>query len=417
VVAIFIALEIGAVEIYQRTRGREFVRDEVLGRLIGERSQPNPIEKLPPELAHKVAELKDAAIPDTPVILHPFFGFVANPESPGVNGYGFFQAQPLVRDAADRVLIVIFGGSLADQVFYMAKDVLVERLAASPEFQGREIEVRSTALGGVKQPQQLNILSFMLGLGAEYDYVVNIDGFNEVDSSTENFYDGISPYYPHNWKLHARRGLNPQAMMRLGKIEIIRERRKQLRQRFADWSILRRMNFFLVLWDLMDGRELNALRRESTSLREILAEAKLPPRVAGPPHQYEREDELYGDLADLWARSSIQMDAVSERFGVRYLHFLQPNQYVPDSKVFTEEEQRVAYDEGFIGVDRIPRTYPLLVERAAALRDQGVHFVDLTGLFEDERRTVYSDFCCHVNELGAQLIAERIAGEILSESS
>ena len=374
---------------FEHFRGREFSRADVLGRLVGERVQRDPLEKLPPEIAERVDELKDVAIPDTPVILHPYFGFVANPESPGINSYGFFQEEPLVTAAPNEITVAIFGGSLADQVFYLAEDVIVEQLSSS--FSGERVRVVSTALGGYKQPQQLNVLSFMLQRGAEYDYVVNIDGFNEIESSVQNFHDGISPFFPHNWRLHARRGLDPQAMMRLGKIEIIRQRRSQLRRTFSS-TFLRRMTFVLVLWDMLDTRELEALRDETVALREILSESELPPRVTGPPHDYESEEALYADLAGLWARSSLQMDAICDRYGVSYLHFLQPNQYVPNSKQFAQEEREVAFDETYLGGEVVPLGYPLLSRNGRMLRESGVRFVDLTKIFAAERRAVYSDF-------------------------
>jgi hypothetical protein len=407
------ALELGSAWIYQHYRGRPFSRDELVGRLIGDRLSKEPMQRLSPDVAEQVEELKDAAVPDTPVILHPFFGFIANPESPGVNDYGFFQSPPIIDSPRDTVTVAIFGGSLADQVFYMGKDRIIGRLAESPRFADKNIRVISTALGGYKQPQQLNVLAFMLARGARYDYVVNIDGFNELDSSLENFYDGISPFFPHNWKLHARRGLNPQAMIRLGKIEIIRERRRQLRATFSNF-LLRRMTFTLALWDMLDARELAELRKETKELGEILSASKLPPRVAGPPHDYQAEEDALADLVEVWAMSSLEMDAICDRLGLHYLHFLQPNQYVPDSKPFTEEEQAVAFDENFVGVDRIPLGYPRLLARGSELRDQGVRFVDLTAMFANEPRTVYSDFCCHVNALGANLIADRVAAAILS---
>lgn len=407
-----IALEVGATWIYQHYRGRQFSRSEILGRLLDDRVGANPVEELSRDVIEEIAEIKTGAIPDAPVVLHPFFGFVANPQSPGINGYGFFQESPLVEYSPDIVTVAIFGGSLADQIFYMAQDRIVQRLEQSDVFGGKRVRVVSTALGGYKQPQQLNILTFMLARGADYDIVVNIDGFNEIDCSIGNFYDGINPFFPHNWKLHARRGLNPQAMKHLGKMELIRQRRQRLRERFSHLP-LRSSAFMLTLWDMLDGSELNALRNETRQLGDLLAADELPPRVAGPPHPYQKEDDLYGDLARVWARASLAMDTVCERFGCEYFHFLQPNQYVPNSKPLTEEEQRVAYVEDFVGVDYVPRGFAMLSHRGEGLRQNGVHFVDLTKMFRAENRTVYSDFCCHVNQLGAELIANRIAAEVI----
>ena len=416
VVFIGAALEVGARVIYERYRGREFSRSNILGRLIGDRLLRNPLEALPADVKHRVAELKDTNIPEPPVVLQPYFGFVANPGSGGINGYGFFADSPLVKQGPQVVTVAIFGGSLADQIFYMGQDVLIHLLEKSETFSGKKVRLVSTALGGYKQPQQLNVLSFMLARGAEYDVVVNIDGFNEIDGSIENFLSGINPYYPRNWKLHARRGLDPKATAQMGGIELLRKRRQRRREFFAQLP-LHQSTFLLVAWDLLDAADLQALRQETQQLEETLRGTAMPPRVVGPPHDYADEDELYEDLAGVWAKASLQMDAICDRFGITYLHLLQPNQYMPDSKQLTDEELRIAYDENFVGFGRVPHGFPMLVRRGAELRAKGVHFVDLTGIFENEPRSVYSDICCHVNELGADLIAERTAQEILAARS
>jgi hypothetical protein len=42
-----------------------------------------------------------------------------------------------------------------------------------------------------------------------------------------------------------------------------------------------------------------------------------------------------------------------------------------------------------------------------------VSFYDLSELFIHEERTVYADKCCHLNQLGYDLMADAIAGEVL----
>jgi hypothetical protein len=145
----------------------------------------------------------------------------------------------------------------------------------------------------------------------------------------------------------------------------------------------------------------------------------LPPRVRGPKAGYSDPQSLYEDMGLVWKRSSRLMATLCRTYGIEYFHFLQPNQYVPDSKPFTDEERNVAYRPELPGSDRVPAAFPVLRERGRELRELGVNFTDLTGMFADEKRTVYNDFCCHVNELGATLIAKRIAaviGEQMSDS-
>jgi hypothetical protein len=168
----------------------------------------------------------------------------------------------------------------------------------------------------------------------------------------------------------------------------------------------------LTLWDFLDQRQEAALRAETFAVRKALAASAASPQQTGPPIRFSDDEAMYLDYAEVWARSSIQMALLCAGFGIRYLHFLQPNQYLPGSKRLTAEELETAYDPRVAETQRIATAYPILRARGRDLRNQGVDFIDLTMLFEDEPRTVYSDTCCHFNRLGNQRIAEAIAQAI-----
>ena len=398
-------LEIGGALTYRVYHGETFSRAEVQGRLLVDRLESD-------EEPEDTDQPLDVAVPDQPVILHPFFGFVINPVGRGVNEFGFFRDSPLARKDPDKRVILFTGGSVADQVFYLGQDALREALRERPDFRDREIEILTTAVGGYKQPQQMMILSYLLARGAEFDVVINLDGFNEIDSSMDNVMHGINPYFPHTWKLHARLGLDTRASALLGRIAILREERDDLRRRFAR-PLLRSISFALVLWDFLDQARQAEIRGRTEQLRWILDEDDLPPQVTGPPFTHESDQQLYAGIADFWARSSLHMARLCEEHGIAYVHALQPNQYLPGSKVLTEEEREDAWLEEYPAIDRVPLAYPMLVERGAALRrDHGVNFVDLTQIYAQESRTIYEDFCCHVNRLGAELMARTLANSI-----
>lgn len=399
------ALEIGATVAYRVARGRAFSRSEILGRLLNDRVAGDDSGEL-------AGLALDSAVPDQPVILHPYFGFVINPEKPGVNELGFFGESPLTKRAPGKIVVAFFGGSVADQVYYLGQNALRDALRAREDFTGQEIEVVSTAIGGYKQPQQMLVLSYLLSLGAEFDVVVNLDGFNEIDSAHDNVMTGVYPYFPHTWKLHGRRAIDPAANAALGRIEIAREERQSLRQRFSS-PLLRWSRFALILWDLLDGGLAADIRGQSARLEARLDDSDLPAQIRGPAFAYADDEQMYREMARQWARSSAQMDRLCRMYDTVYLHFLQPNQYLPGSKVLTPEEREVAYDPDFTGYERVPLAYPLLREEGRRLReDLGVRFVDLTQLYADEPGTIYNDFCCHVNQLGAARMAEAIAAAI-----
>jgi hypothetical protein len=121
---------------------------------------------------------------------------------------------------------------------------------------------------------------------------------------------------------------------------------------------------------------------------------------------------MYVEYAEVWARASLEMAQLCAGFGIRYVHFLQPNQYLPGSKTLTDEERAAAYDPDVAETQRVERAYPLLSARGRELRAQGVSFIDLTMLFRGERRSVYGDTCCHLNRLGNELMAAAIAGAV-----
>jgi hypothetical protein len=404
-------LELAAGVLYGRSHMHPFERAEVQARLLTDRTSGSPIRRLDPELAERLEKIKTANLPDAGVVLHPYFGFIVNPTAEGINEFGFFADSPLVPPAPDTVTVALFGGSLTDQVFYMARDALIDALHDQEAFADRPIRVVSTALGGYKQPQQLNILSFFLARGADYDVVVNLDGFNEIDAPMENVSAGINPYFPFNWKLHARRGLDPAATSLLGRIDLIRQRRSALRAWFGRPPFMYSA-FSLTLWDAIDQRFEAAQRARVAELDDLLSGSGLSPRVRGPAEDVGDRAALVEDLVHLWGRASRQMKAMCDAYGIEYVHLLQPNQYFPGSKELTQEEQAHAYNPDEPISERVATAYPLLREQGRALRDTGEQFVDLTMMFADEKRSIYSDPCCHVNELGARLIAERIAAAV-----
>ncbi|MBX3027759.1 hypothetical protein KF840_22925 [bacterium] len=363
------------------------------------------------------AELPRAqALEDQRIMAHPYFGYVVDPRSPGINPYGFFRASPLTTRSPDRYVVAFFGGSVADQVFTLGQRALIAALRRDPAFAHRHIEVLSTALGGYKQPQQLLVLAELLALGAQFDAVVNLDGFNEIDAAADNVQDGVNPFYPHHWQVQAQHVLDRDQLRLVARIEGIRERREALRRQFAAWPAVGHSAFLLALWEALDRRELAALRRETAALDAATASQAKPPQVSGPPFAFADPEAMFTELVEVWARASLAMDSLCRGQGIEYLHFLQPNQYFEGSKVLNETERRIAWDADVAAAGRVTAGYPLLVARGRELAGQGVDFHDLTMLFHDEAGDIYADTCCHFTPRGAERVAEAIAAAIIART-
>src|SRR5262249_23951485 len=136
--------------------------------------------------------------------------------------------QPIQTRGPGRVVVGILGGSVACQFAVNGTARLEAELSKSSEFANRRLIFVNLALGGYKQPQQLMTLAYLLSLGAEFDLVLNIDGFNEVALyELENASHHVFPAFPRSW--HARIGTTEQVSgLTKGRLLVIEEQRTEL---------------------------------------------------------------------------------------------------------------------------------------------------------------------------------------------
>ena len=380
----------------------------------------------------RLAELRAAArqeellLPEdrrrnSPYALHPYLGYVYNPDINSaeftafhgnpVSDFGFLDAaSPIRRRAEDRLIVGVFGGSVAYYLSARGMATLEARLAESPRFAGKRIEVVRAALGGYRQPQQLMALNYLLMLGGELDVLINLDGFNEVA-----LYPAVdaarraSPLYPSSWPdlvsdVPERRAL-------VGEVAWLRRCRRQWAGAASRGPLALSVTAGLV-WRVGDrwlqatlARDVEELGHEEGRMR--------PYYVTGPRRRPRTVDETYSQLAEIWKRGSLQMDRLCRANGIDYYHFLQPNQYVPGSKVMGDSERRAAFREDHQYRTGVLTGYPYLQYAGTELVAAGVRFHDLTEVFHDVSEPTYEDPCCHLDQLGNDLLAEAIARAIL----
>ena len=100
---------------------------------------------------------------------------------------------------------------------------------------------------------------------------------------------------------------------------------------------------------------------------------------------------------------------LSKSNSFEYFHFLQPNQYVKGSKLFSEDERKIAILEGYAYQKPAVEGYPYLINAGKKLQQNGVPFYDLTRMFEDKEEILYVDACCHLNQQGYDYVVQEIA--------
>ena len=411
ILACLVIIEVFSPFLYSSLTGQEFSRAEARERLqsISEFSNPESFEF---GQVRAFIEMREH-------ILHPYLGFVPRPSAErSTNRFGFKGPEAVFDRSADQWVVAITGGSVAEDFYLLSASRLEQELSKIPALAGKGITIVCLAIRGGKQPQQLMSLNFMQALGAEFDIIINIDGFNElVLPFTDNLPSKVAPYYPRLWDFYSTKSFNARALTAFFNVYTLKVKRDELKYRF-DRPLVNRSGFLLVLWDIFDKRIQAEQLLVDRSLKTALAAAKPDIQVTGPVENISSEAGYLQKLMEVWINSSVQMSRVAIGADARYFHFLQPNQYVTDSKPMGEEEKAVALadmsaDLLFLQYRNVAeKHFHELIAAGSEFERLGVNFTDLTKIFSDIEEPIYTDQCCHFNQQGNELMALRVAQQI-----
>lgn len=343
-------------------------------------------------------------------VLHPYLGFTQDPKrNLGVSSSGFpsLQANQYLKRDSHSIIIALMGGSFAREIYFLAGEQIVKSFS----IYNKKVVLLNFAVGGYKQPQQLMALNYMLMSGAQFDIVINIDGFNEVALPlVENINYGVSPFYPRMWLNRVKNQYDPSEIRLIGKIESLKELKKSWAYFFNKHKLYRSPSFSLI-WKFMDQKFDARIALANIDMRAFLNHAASF-AATGPAYIRQTDEELYTDLAQIWFMSSILMHDICSANNIEYYHILQPNQYVPDSKTMSPIEIKHAYDSSHPYREPVIKGYPFLHKQAKFLEAKKVHFLDLTDIFLEHKETLYKDTCCHLNEDGYAIVVEKIVDYI-----
>lgn len=373
-------------------------------------------------LAHPPDEADQPTTPGLRTHVHPYFGFAYNPFSreyilPGENPttvWGFTDREgrsPVRKRGTNKVVIGILGASVASIFAGSGAEALTRELQRSPAFSGKEIEIVSLAVGGMKQPQQLMALQYVMALGGEFDIIVNLDGFNEATWPEHNLASGVNHLFPSGWPWISSRLPDAHSRRMVGKIAYLSDRRASWASSFLHrplrWSITA-----ALIWKLRD-RSMDRVQVETAIALTSHEKPGFTPLDLGPPNDFHGEKEMMETLVGDWERSSLLIADLCRARGIRYYHFLQPNQYIPGSKPLSSEEQNTAFNPKAPCRHFAEMGYPMLRTAGRRLSQAGVSFRDLSMLFAGIHDTLYVDTCCHFNRPGNEMVAAAMAQTIL----
>ncbi|MFO1003119.1 MAG: hypothetical protein U0936_22525 [Planctomycetaceae bacterium] len=351
--------------------------------------------------------------------IHPYLGWVHNPQNPGaenvgqrstpVNRLGFRDdGESVYRRADDLFIVGIAGGSVAFQFSWMAEDLLKQRLAEHPRVQGRRIQFVRLALSGYKQPQQLMAYSYLKALGAEFDLIINIDGFNEtVLAMEENAVSNTALVYPRSWQARSLVIVDPRNSADSAKLLSLKGKRQNMARDILA-SSFRWSPLLNLVWYLRDHKA----RNELTDLGFEISRSQRTSFIHHGPDNPQPKAEIEDESIAIWQRCSLAMHQLCQANGTLYLHVLQPNQYVPGSKPLSDFETEKCVDPGGPIEHVVKSLFPRLIEKGREMEARGLAFSDQTQVFSGVTQSLYVDPWCHFNEEGNRLLCEAIVPEI-----
>ena len=339
---------------------------------------------------------------------HPFFGITVNQEG-GDLEFRRHEVGPdyenLLRYSIDlgrdprpknTFTIGIFGASVAvsfAQHVLQNDDFAAALRQRIPSLGDREIVIRNMGVGASRQPSQLAIAIHYMEL---FDMTINLDGYSEQAIV-------MYPEYPIEYPMFGDVFFDKNGASRYLQLLSAEYVCKGI-SGLGQLPLLRDSNAYYLLWYLA-----SASMKRTVQVRGHETPAAL---VENYPFTEDEVRRLYAAYYERYTRYQHQ---VLEANGVHAYFFLQPNQYVPDSKPFSEEEQRSAVNAG--ARDETAARYALLKEEIRKLAAEGVPAFDLTTTFAQTRETVYIDNCCHVNDHGNDLIAAAIVDAVAREEN
>ena len=281
---------------------------------------------------------------------HPYFGY----ESPTTRASEAILSE--VKD--DDFVIGILGGSVAGSFaeYAIRNPTHFESLRrAIPIFGERNLRIVNLANGGFKQPQQFFVAAYFMD---KLDLVINLDGLNDATPAH------LLPVYPLEFPVM------PQFLGRTnhgGVYITIGRTARWLYKNFthAPSAVpgLSRSSLYFMCWYPLHNLLYRVVRGSESAYftNEFEVHQSETLRKTSPK-------EFIQKRIAIWEKYTIlEDDLVRRRRGKSVFFFLQPNQYLKNSKPFSEQEKQVAVDPS-----RVESIHERMILLKAAAQDRAV---------------------------------------------
>ena len=83
-------------------------------------------------------------------------------------------------------------------------------------------------------------------------------------------------------------------------------------------------------------------------------------------------------------------------------------------KEFSEQEREIAINNDSPYKEAIESGYRELPDLERRMREEGVNVLSAVSVFDEIREQTYSDSCCHYNQTGNELLADKVAESLIA---
>ncbi|RMG44102.1 MAG: hypothetical protein D6719_02425 [Candidatus Dadabacteria bacterium] len=380
----------------------------------------------------------------TKLVLHPYLGYIYRPglplsviagrqrlkkllggykhkQLPGwttfrANRFGFYSDVDYPYDKQkNEYVIAVFGGSVAHWFALQGSSMLISELIKSNYFKEREITVLNFAQGGFKQPQQLLALAYFLSLGQKFDFILNIDGFNELVLSQLNTESSIDPSLPSGQHLLSvyRMLSSDFTDSELISAAYLLSKANEALTEIHYWQEHNISAGVYLLLKLLEAKHIKELSAARTRLDDLKKGDWPHDLISVMPWQPPKNDEnIYRPILQNWFNSSLAMQYLCSSMQIPYLEVVQPNQYYSRKK-FSELEASLALNKASPYRIAAAKGYKVLDSKLPDAVASGLNIVSAIDIFNKTSEIVFSDDCCHYNQRGNDILAEFIADKIV----
>ena len=373
-------------------------------------------------------------------IQHPFIGFIprqgldlpCGPSLPTfmcvsgartpINSLGLYEKEFAKVPTSNTVRIGIVGGSVANLMVQTSRDLLTATLQKSASLDGHAVEILNLAIPGFKQPQQTNLIVYLLTQGYHFDAIVNIAGLNEVYLSRHyNMKFGAAYSYPFivHWYPSPPKVLSDQYSR-------TSEQLQETEDNLALSVALSPTNSFLanlafVRWIALSGIhyfENNLLKLQKDTVEHPIHMADKDHSYGAKTNDRCADPKCVEDRALLWLNGALMTDAILKIKGIRYFEILQPNHYtVPRSTLSVSDRNRLNDEFGWERSDM--EAWTKIQNYIAEFSNARTHVkaIDLSDphkTFNNAKEGVLVDACCHLNRVGYDALAIQVGSFISS---